>query len=132
MKEFLWELILSFAHQVVKIFKLSSNDYPMNSMLKRYLVVVLVVCSGCYHYRITPPKFDPATEYKKETVHIFFWGLVQCSPITADNCLANALDEVVVDNNLGFSFITVATLGMWAPMQIRWKCSKPCQRTEEL
>jgi len=34
---------------------------------------------------------------------------------------------VQVQNNFGYSLITVLTLGIWSPMKLQWKCGKPCQ-----
>jgi hypothetical protein len=34
---------------------------------------------------------------------------------------------VRVKTNLGFALVTVATLGIWCPVQVEWKCGKPCQ-----
>jgi hypothetical protein len=35
---------------------------------------------------------------------------------------------VQFQTNFGYSLITVATLGILAPVQVKWKCHKPCQR----
>ena len=97
-------------------------------------LAVMVASQGCYHYRISPTKFDPATEYKSATVHGLFWGAAQSPKILyADNCVgSNRLDEVRMTTNLGYSLLTVATLGIWCPMKVEWKCAKPCQREGEL
>ncbi|HXU82791.1 MAG TPA: hypothetical protein VN914_15430, partial [Polyangia bacterium] len=71
----------------------------------------------------------PATEPQRRTVHAIAWGLV-AKPVfvAATNCAAtNALDDVRVNHNLGYTLITVATLGFWAPMQVEWRCAKPPQ-----
>lgn len=99
-----------------------------------YLIMLLFVLQGCYHYRITTSKFDPTTGYQKKTAHSFFWGLVQKNVI-ATNCDSlnlKSLDEVRVTSNFGYSVITVATLGIWSPIQFEWKCPKPCPRESEL
>jgi len=41
----------------------------------------------------------------------------------------NALDEVQFRTNFGYSLIMVASLGLLAPVQVQWKCHKPCART---
>lgn len=95
--------------------------------LKIFLLVLLFITpltTGCYHYRVIAPDPDPATEYEKRTVHSLFWGLLQARDISADDCLSNALDEVRVSTNLGYSAISVATLGIWMPMDVRWRCAK--------
>jgi hypothetical protein len=36
-----------------------------------------------------------------------------------------AIDQVLVDDNLGFNLVTVATLGFWSPKRLRYRCAKP-------
>ncbi len=98
------------------------------------LMSLLFLAQGCYHYRIATSRFDPSTGYQKKTAHSFFWGLVQKN-VVATNCDAlnlKSLDEVRITNNFGYSLITVATLGIWSPVQVEWKCPKPCPREGEL
>ena len=87
----------------------------------------LLVTSGCYHVRVIVPKPDPSTEYKKQTVQKLAWGaLPKKSDIPVSDCRNNtSIDEVRVSSNLGFSVLTVATIGFWSPSQIEWRCSKP-------
>jgi len=100
---------------------------PGASTRPRLLAVVLILalwlCPGCYHFRVTAPDPTPATEYRHETVHALFWGLIQ-QDTPATNCVSNALDEVKVTTNLGYALVTVATLGIWTPMQVAWRCAK--------
>ncbi len=107
------------------------NSYSQR--LQVYLVILLLLpfLSGCYHYRVTAPDPDPATEYESRVAHSLFWGLVQSKDISADDCLSNALDEVHMTTNLGYSVISVATLGIWMPMNVQWRCAKePLQEGE--
>ena len=100
--------------------------------LLRLSVVVIVLLSneGCYHTRVLTSHNDPSTQYQKVTVNTFFWGLVQRNIIATD-CDAlqlKSLDEVRVTTNYGYALITVLTLGIWCPVQLEWKCPKPCPR----
>ncbi|NDU96480.1 hypothetical protein GK108_16485 [Spirosoma terrae] len=98
------------------------------------MMVLLLSLQSCYHYRVSTSRFDPSTGYQKQTAHSFFWGLVQQN-VTAKNCDSlklKSLDEVRVTTNFGYSLLTVATLGIWSPVQIEWKCPKPCPREGEL
>jgi hypothetical protein len=99
-----------------------------------YLVMLLFTLQSCYHYRIATSRFDPSTSYQKKTAHSFFWGLVQNNVIATDCDALNlkSLDEVRITSNFGYSVITVATLGIWSPVQLEWKCPKPCPREGEL
>ncbi len=103
-------------------------------------LLVLLICflltfsiSSCYHYRVTAYKPDPGTEYQRKRVNTFFWGLVQSKDVRPENCeQSNALDEVHIINNFGFSLLNVITLGIWCPITVEWKCSKPCQTVGDL
>jgi hypothetical protein len=92
---------------------------------------------------VSPANFAPATSYQKKRVDSFFWGAVQKRTngidVVTSNCdslhydkIAKVvktpvgLDEVQVSTNFGYALITVASLGIWCPVQIKWKCSKPC------
>ncbi len=101
-------------------------------MLRRIRVVTLgvavaVALAGCYHYRVTVPQPNPATDIESRTVHSLFWGLVQ-EDTTARNCAPGqslgALDEVRVTTNLGYAVLTVVTLGIWSPHDVAWRCAK--------
>ena len=88
---------------------------------------VIATC-GCYHVRVIVPQPDPGTEYKKKTVQNLAWGALpkKNRDVPASNCLnSTGLDEVRVSSNLGYSFLTVGTLGFWSPSQIEWRCTKP-------
>ena len=88
--------------------------------------LLLLLSAGCYHYRVAAPAFDPATEPQRAVVHSLAWGLVN-KPVTtlARNCAnSNALDQVRVSSNLGYTLVTVLTLGFWAPVEVEWQCAK--------
>ncbi|MBB1285146.1 hypothetical protein HRH25_12245 [Flavisolibacter sp. BT320] len=98
-----------------------------------------MILPGCYQFRISTKNSDPSTMYQKKTVNSFFWGLVQKRQngidVVAANCDSlqlNSIDEVKVSTNLGYALITVATLGIWSPMTLSWKCPKPCPREGEI
>jgi hypothetical protein len=99
------------------------------------LLTCLLLFSSCYTYRVATHA-QPGTEFNSRTAHSFFWGLVQnpkeiSTPI-CDSLNVNGVALVQVKSNFGYSLITVLTLGIWSPMKIEWKCSKPCQVTGHL
>lgn len=99
------------------------------------LMTCLLFLNSCYTYRVATHA-QPGTEFNSRTVHSFFWGLVQnpkeiATPI-CDSLNANGVSVVQLKSNFGYSLITVLTLGIWSPMKIEWKCSKPCQVTGHL
>lgn len=92
-------------------------------------VLLLVPSTGCYHYHVMSPAFDPATEPQHKTVHSLAWGLANTpGDVFATNCEpSNALDQVSVSSNLGYSLLTAVSLGFWAPLRVEWRCAKPSQ-----
>jgi len=100
------------------------------------VLMMVLFCSSCYSYRIATQAL-PGTEVSQtKTVHSFFWGLVQKpgeihTPV-CDSLGVNGVAEVTIKTNLGYSVITVVTLGIWSPMKVEWKCSKPCKKSDTL
>lgn len=98
----------------------------------RYLtlgILCLTLASGCYHYRVLPAETAPADEGHSTTQHGLFWGLMQ-SRAEEPNCQGNGAAEVVASSNLGYALLSVATLGIWMPLELEWKCAKDRVRVE--
>jgi hypothetical protein len=101
-----------------------------------FALAILAILPGCYSYRIGTHA-QAGTEVKKATAHSFFWGLIQKPKdgIKTPNCdslQVNGMSDVKVKTNFGYALITVCTLGIWAPIQIEYKCGKPCQKIGEM
>lgn len=109
-----------------------SREVFLNPLNVLIIVIALTISQGCYNYRVSAFHADPGTEFKEKTVHSLFWGLVQKDTVLfASNCDSldiKGLAEVNVTTNFGYAVITVATLGIWCPMKVKWKCGKPCPR----
>ena len=94
---------------------------------------ISIFFSSCYSYRVATQAQAGTETSKPITAHSFFWGLLKSpkeihTPV-CDSLGTNGMAEVNIRNNFGFSLITVATLGIWSPMRIEWKCSKLCKKT---
>ena len=98
------------------------------------LALLIVSTQSCYHYRVLNTTNDPATEYQRKVLHSYAWGLVNNpKDFHVPNCNANnALDEVMYSKNFGQALLTVITLGIVSPIEVKWKCHKPCQRVGNL
>ena len=97
-------------------------------------ILVFVTTESCYHYRVINTHNEPGTEYRDTVMRSYFWGLVNKPqnfhvPNCVDTCAA--LDEVVFSKKFGQSLITVITLGIVSPVEVKWKCHKPCQRIND-
>jgi hypothetical protein len=86
-------------------------------------VLLCALGEGCYSVRVAPPDMNAATQPEDETVHSTFWGLWS-SYVTPLNCQGNALAEVFISSNLGYSLVSVLSLGFWAPARVTWTCAK--------
>lgn len=99
-------------------------------------ILLFFFFTSCYSYKVATHA-QPGTEVSKTvTAHSFFWGLVQKpaqihTPV-CDSLQVNGMAEVTVKTNFGYALITVATLGIWSPVKVQWKCSKPCKKTDTL
>ena len=102
-------------------------------LLAALLILFFIALQSCYHYRVINTNNDPGTEYRDTVVRSFFWGLVnKPQDFHVPNCPDNsALDEVVYSKNFGQCLVTVVTLGIVAPVRLKWKCHKPCQRVTD-
>lgn len=111
------------SHHSISTYPSRRLAWPRGALIAA-LVLAMSWSSGCYHYRLTPPEPLPASPSQQRTVHAFFWGLLQPT-VSAGNCqISNALDEVTMTTNFGYAFATVLTLGIWAPMDVEWRCAK--------
>jgi hypothetical protein len=106
------------------------------SLKQLALFCLLIFFTSCYSYRVATQAQAGAEVSKPFTAHSFFWGLLQKPPTIStpicDSLDVNGLAEVTMKTNLGYSILNVATLGIWCPMRVQWKCSKPCKKTETL
>jgi hypothetical protein len=85
----------------------------------------LFVSQACYHTRVLTEAPPASAVYTTKTVHQLFWGLVQQNvEVKPGDCTSNALQEVRVTTNFGYSLLTVATLGIWSPLDVEYKCAK--------
>lgn len=100
------------------------------------LAIIMICLQSCYQYRVSSANFDPGDEYSKpQRVNSYLWGKIQNRKngidLVADDCDSlniNKMDEVLISTNFIYSLINVVTLGIWCPINIQYKCSKPCQR----
>jgi len=114
--------------------------YRTLRFLQLRLLVLLIACttlgSSCYTYRVSTRAQAGTEMIRHKTVHSLFWGLLnkpeEIHTPLCDSLNLKGMAVVEVKTNLGYSLITVLTLGIWSPLQVGWKCSKPCQETGHL
>ena len=104
--------------------------YPRRTRITRYrlavgcLSLLLVVQTGCYHYRVYGEQVPVGSEAKQETLWSSLWGTRQQNINTDKTCLDNPTAEVTLSSNLGYALLTVLSLGFVAPIDVEWKCAK--------
>ncbi len=98
------------------------------------LVVGVLAVAGCASYQVTVPDSDPIqlegqeAEYVERTMHGYFWGFVLDPQVLAADCQGQGINDVVVDRTLGHDLAGVFTLGIWMPMDVRFRCKAPPTR----
>ena len=114
-----------------------SRSFPcLRNLAPVLLITAALVFNSCYSYRVATYA-QPGTETSNTvTANSFFWGLIQKPAVihtpVCDSLGVNGVAEVTMKTNLGYALITVVTLGIWSPMKVEWKCSKPCKKTDTL
>lgn len=97
----------------------------------------LLALSACSSYQVRLPDSQPwqpegqAEAYESKVMHTYFWGLIK-KPRTFDaQCKGEALNDVVVESNYAMDLATVLTLGIWSPIELKYRCHAPGGEQEE-
>lgn len=54
----------------------------------------------------------------------WFWGYIYNGEYLVNNCDSQALQEVQVKTNFWQGAVTVVTLGIYCPVEVKWTCAK--------
>lgn len=92
-----------------------------SSSIVAVLAASLVITS-CYHYRTHAPGYPGVTDGGGQTTGSYLWGIFNEEPEV--DCNNQALAEVTVVDNIGYTLLTVVTLGIVNLKQIEWKCAR--------
>ncbi len=106
-------------------------------------MVLALSCTRCYHYAVTSNGGDAeADEHKSETKWAFFWGLIEEKPTNVNapgskgespSCLGDVTpSQVTAQTNVGYALLGLVTLGIVAPLELTWTCSKPSSRMPDV
>jgi hypothetical protein len=109
---------------------------------RRRLIVPLLsatlLFSSCYSYRLATQaqsSTEGSTRYSRRATSLF-WGLLNKPQVihtpNCDSLGVLGVSEVAVKTNFGGALLTVLTLGIYHPVRVEWKCSKPCPKIGEL
>ena len=115
---------------------MSKKKLHYKILISFWILITGSSISSCYSYRVATHALPGSEVSKTVTAHSLFWGLVQNpreihTPI-CDSLGVNGMAEVSMKTNFGYALITVITLGIWSPVKVEFKCSKPCKKSEIL
>lgn len=97
-----------------------------------FLIAVTLLFTSCYTHRLATEALPGTVIPDTAISDSYFWGLWQDKPIETRVC--DSLDvlgvaEVQIKTNFLYALITVATLGIWSPVKVIWRCSEQCPHT---
>ena len=98
------------------------------AFLQIAIVAGLLGLQACANYRVEL-RSSGATkvegekgEYIEKTMHAYFWGLVMDPQRLAADCGGQGINNVFVDRSLAHDLASVLTLGIWMPLEVRFRC----------
>lgn len=98
---------------------------PTYRALRVAVFLLLLAQPACYRNAVVAPPPDPVTEWRGQTVHSLFWGLVKSrDPVARDCQPRTGLNMARNNTNFGFALLTVVTLGIWSPTRLEWRCAR--------
>ncbi len=99
----------------------------MKKIFPILFVIAVITDTGCATVRVRTNAAQGSTEEstaKPVTLHRWFWGFVANSEYLVSSCPAKSLQEVHVKTKFWEGLVTVATLGIYAPVDVSWVCAK--------
>ena len=91
----------------------------------------VIALQACAEYRISIPDSDPIqlegqdTPYVEKTMNAYLWGNFLDPQLVAAECQGQGINDVVVDRAYYQDVISVITLGIWMPFDVRFRCKAP-------
>jgi hypothetical protein len=107
------------------------DDMTLGSLCRGPLLAAMVALQGCAEYRVSVPDSDPsqpegqAGEYIERRMDAYFWGNVLDPQVVAAECEGEGIDDLVVQRTEQQKLISVLTLGIWMPSEVRYRCKAP-------
>ena len=117
----------------------------MRGILRPLLVALCIAASsGCYSYHVFQEGGgqtgieggnQPGTPWQGKTLHGFLYGAIrQDLPVT--NCQQPSgqrfgIEEVKIEKNALHLLAAGATLGLWVPLKVSWRCQRPPSQRHE-
>jgi hypothetical protein len=99
--------------------------------LRGALLAGMVALQGCAEYRVSVPDSDPvqlegqAGEYVEQPIDAYFWGNIVEPQVVAADCQGEGINDLGVHRTEQQKLISVLTLGIWMPGDLRYRCKAP-------
>jgi hypothetical protein len=106
------------------------EDMTLGSLCSPFLVGMLAL-QGCAEYRVSLTESEPvqpegeASEDVTHTVDAYFWGNVLEPQVVTVDCEGEGIEDVAVQRTDQQRLISVVTLGIWMPADLRYRCKAP-------
>lgn len=100
-------------------------------LLRAAVLASLLCLPACASYQVRVVDSDPIRvegqkgEYFEETMHAYFWGLVLSPQVLSAPGECLGINDVVIDRSFAHDLASVLTLGLWMPMDVRYRCKAP-------
>ena len=92
-------------------------------ILRSVSIVLLVLTTGCAHFRISPENISPATLEQHRLVRTVGWGAKE-PLVTPSNCNGQGLASVMITVRPRDTVLSIVTIGLVRPAVIEWTCAQ--------
>ncbi len=108
---------------------MNASTTPANRVSRVFAAVAVlsaVLLQGCANYQARVADGKPLEpQYQGGMMSAYAWGSwVSPEIMSAQECKRGMYD-VVVESNYLYSLASVVTLGMWMPVDVRYRCKAP-------
>lgn len=103
-----------------------STESRQRGILWLVLFVSVSLTEGCANYQVRTPDSDPLEkQYQGGTMHGWLWGAYMRPEVMAAECQGEAINDVVIKRSYLQDLASVISLGMWMPIDVRYRCRAP-------
>lgn len=91
--------------------------------LRLAVLAAFLGLSACASYHVETPDSDEArTPYQQKTLHAYLWGSMLDPQSLSFDCGGDGINDVFIDRSFGHDLASVLTLGIWMPIDVRYRC----------
>ena len=91
------------------------------------VLLLFAAASGCATYPLQIASPDPLDDrdVRGEVVDAWFWGLYRSPHTLVAEDQGHGISDVEVKTNYGYALVTVISLGIYMPVEIRYRVKAP-------